>query len=1840
MSLDSRESSPEPHLSPERWIGCGKQWPESATAVQGELSRLYNSRFAPPAKYDIDNLYDVKMSVSKLVSATFRKQSKSITHFKASAYFSRDCANANPDTDDNAPVPASPLLDKLKIASGQAMLDGAQSILHPESPTHRYPLWILTYWLRMCDILTLRASWAGCCSWLSKQTRDPVASTVFETAIQHLETLPCNVPTSALGRVAIHTSDFLQFISDRWLSDEHVNLMVAHINRRLQEAPELAARVEAKDEAFYDASSPRYLNLLETKLGPKPRCVLYFPVYLPEYHHWITIRVNFFRNEISYADSLGQAIPSPKEILERTRWWASKRFTGKFKVIGHKLSIGRQLDGYSCGICAINAMTHDIFGDALWSDEKKALHRVRWFNIVCEEHIKWETSHGKTDVPDEPNSRAGDVPADEGRTELPSGAPTTIPPSSRSSPCPSSPLLRPTSPLSSSCPSSPPGPQSAHVPASASFKVSSEQRSPSTETSNVSRRRLEKPTLESFWRQGGSTRSDSPGARAGAKRKQSDRDVSDDEDGGSSSESDELGRDDGEGTKSSDDEDSDDKDGDDARSSSTHMKVKKNTVVDWASSGRHAAAGAVGVSRSNRHSVALNDLARKGLLTADPVKLARFKKKICDVDDRCEFREPDVGKTVHHLPCNTPIQMKAQYDTSHWKRHKKTCRGHPPLKRPRVDSGKNANLLHMFARSTAASTGSRSKAALPALPPPPAVELVPCPGLSAEKYPSVEQYLCRTGALGGGARSLTVIAAEKYGKPYKLLTHTQKKQVRLIQRHEWRWRNEHGLGKVYALGTCQKNISVHVGEEPLPCAGCDRILHCKAFQNLTRKPIPTDANRQCNNDEYKNLKLVELYGKFSGLSKILECPDPSRSPFIQFALGALDGSFKDEVFIGLIEAIMVKKDKITRGVGMQGFKYAPAFDEFMQLINVHSPKAYRFITKHIPGRTQRSIQHNEALRPRFPIGISQRTFEIAVEYLNMLEYTGPVGLSADDTKLVPGFDPVFDKQRNGFVILGGIGDPLPVANPEELTAAIAAGKIEKAEKLRLWVMSIPLPGASPLILAAMGVGNKTSASFLWENHQRILTGLCDADINVISSAADGATTEHAMQEFLEQTATDKLRYSVAHPAWDTTLVLDIPCFGPQKQPIVPVQDARHALKTLRNTIYTGCRLLTMGPEVVLYSHARRMAEENGPLYMRDVEKVDRQDDNAAARLFSGDALEWLSSHDEESHRGTAVYLFVYGELVDAHIGRTVDLAERLKMCFCAEFFTDLWEVFLRRAGYSKSRHFLSHQAAAIVRRLSRSYVQLLYLFRDHLGGQFPLLPWLLSSEPCEHSFGISRLIIEDFKMLQFYYMIPKITAQIRSKIFTTYHGDAKARASGYHHSYTDSRGVDLAVLRQFPSDCEIASILEVAYEEALSLWALLGVSPSELDPKLSSPSYGLSEETDGVVASAEDDDSDTESLSDWGSEFNDDEVTERLLDDVIAELEHLPMDFVTEDQIMKLTYTAISLAVDDGIRINSLPEPSEEDAEDWLSQAADTIAAVLKDSASKSPDSAPQDQASTAILDSSADMSELVKIRRQHQTLQAAGGVRVRQGKEAASASESDSQSHGSVEVKEARHEVLRKFQGILKDHQPENHGPALKRLSRWTGTGTSAPGNSANAEQAAKTRSSKQLSRRRDIYKQYLPEGFDHLHQGRVTKMTPLTSPPGSNDPALNPEGFAYILLDGQIRLGRVLSVYTRGGGKHGRHGWVYDYAHGRQFCMTSNLRMARCRRKSYALIDPNLVLCKTRHPPKPVRGDLHVTLEDAQDFTQLKAVLATLHAVVKELKKKKKGTKGAQDEQEDEDE
>ncbi len=55
---------------------------------------------------------------------------------------------------------------------------------------------------------------------------------------------------------------------------------------------------------------------------------------------------------------------------------------------------------------------------------------------------------------------------------------------------------------------------------------------------------------------------------------------------------------------------------------------------------------------------------------------------------------------------------------------------------------------------------------------------------------------------------------------------------------------------------------------------------------------------------------------------------------------------------------MVQKvERQERGVGMQNFAYAPAWDEFVHIVSLHSPRAHQFLSQHFPARTRQSLRY-------------------------------------------------------------------------------------------------------------------------------------------------------------------------------------------------------------------------------------------------------------------------------------------------------------------------------------------------------------------------------------------------------------------------------------------------------------------------------------------------------------------------------------------------------------------------------------------------------------------------------------------------------------------------------------------------------------------------------------------------------------------------------------------------------------------------------------------------------------------------------------------------------------------
>src|ERR1700683_4606645 len=197
-----------------------------------------------------------------------------------------------------------------------------------------------------------------------------------------------------------------------------------------------------------------------------------------------------------------------------------------------------------------------------------------------------------------------------------------------------------------------------------------------------------------------------------------------------------------------------------------------------------------------------------------------------------------------------------------------------------------------------------------------------------------------------------------------------------------------------------------------------------------------------------------------------------------------------------------------------------------------------------------------------------------------------------------------------------------------------------------------------------------------------------------------------------------------------------------------------------------------------------------------------------------------------------MHLFGVGELIDAYQNRAMGHQERVKLVLRARYFMDHWRAYLESTGYSEKQYFLSREATDIARYLIDGLIGLVFVYRDHFEGAFPLLPWLHSSETCEHVFGEARQIVKDFTMLDFFYMLTKLRVKLREAVLSTQSPDFKARANGYCHTYFDAKGIDPLLLATFPMDDDIQDAAQQAMEECESLVVLLGVNLSILQDNI------------------------------------------------------------------------------------------------------------------------------------------------------------------------------------------------------------------------------------------------------------------------------------------------------------------------------------------------------------------------------------------------------------------------
>ncbi|KAI0301414.1 hypothetical protein BC826DRAFT_1102007 [Russula brevipes] len=1124
------------------------------------------------------------------------------------------------------------------------------------------------------------------------------------------------------------------------------------------------------------------------------------------------------------------------------------------------------------------------------------------------------------------------------------------------------------------------------------------------------------------------------------------------------------------------------------------------------------------------------DQIRNGTFIQDPKRWESFKAKLAQLDPAFEVCEGDVGRilSVKHSRCGSWIRMAAPYSIERFKTHVlKPCSFSTTAGGMKTLSSYGVIVLPMNASSSLSASSRKSSTACGPLP---------CPGLTEKNDRRITQYINRTSATSAGGIDVRVVAKDLFRDDYNNLSEKKKGLARQKQMQTHTWSVDRMRSSIHAIGTsaCRGNAVLAIDGALGPCNQCLALLSQRAFRNAISREIPKNENRVYVPHTFQPAEVGKIY-KF-GLNELIDGTSSHSDSLTRFVRQVVAGNLDNKpVFLDLVQVLTNEAERRERGLGRQNTKYPPAFDEWCHELLCIRPEAYRSFRLQFAGRTDRNFLLKRSMSPGFTQGISSRTLERALKYLQDYRYplNAPVSLSVDDTKLLPAFRPHFDGATKKWFLVGNTGYPLEVSDISTIETQIEHARGQLATKLRLWVLQIPLPHVPPHILAVMPLASTTDTATLVEMEQHLLHVLLSSETSlcIVSLGSDGSVLEREARRALVRNGTaETVLHTIPHPDSCESEPLKIPLMQVHGRYLVATQDPKHARKTGRNNLFSGARLLVLGNHTVCYEQIRHMAsDKDTPLYWRDVNRLDRQDDRAAARLFSAAFLQHCIARHGHSNVALPIYLFVVGELIDAYENRQIPHIDRIKMALRMRFFKTIWKSFLRSAGYPENRYFISSAADDIIDILIDGLIGLIYIHRDYLDTTFPLLPWMHGSEGNEHVFGLLRSLISDFTMLDVLRLVPKLNVRLmaacRAKHSTT---DFQRTAAGYCHTYFDAGNISLDVLSTFPSDHDIAQAASAAFDEANTLWDLLGYYRSNKlsIPTLPSTSVHDVDDPDDAI-----DDADTSGR--------------RLLQEALdASAQLSGLDSSTRARLDEYSFAAACMSIADQEMITSLPEEDKESQQALMERVLEVLLdyenitendrARVQDNITYIHSDVPSvmlpGNSSSSSPDLFSDLSSLIDTRFKHQSNEEARAL--------TTAASQDSE----------RRQLAIKISAIIRatNALPVGQTTGLNRRTRWSTTdkdsaslstpvdsGATVTGNARNA-QAASQKSAQIVVKRRATAFASL-RNAECFGAAKISALFPLTN-----------GCFGLAVVDSELIMVKVLTMYEKGLGKGANHAWT----------------------------------------------------------------------------------------------
>ncbi len=401
-------------FDPKEWIGMGKVYKDAPPRVKRAAQHVLRMPSVLAQKLATeDTLHGLITSPLPLSHPMSLHPASLTAHF-----FSQSAPTVTaallPIQCTHLSIPEAFIVNALVSALPQAWLNGAKSLRYAHlaengQTTMLYPLGVVHWWKALTERRNPRAKWLQAREWVSKyshQLRFPKCEVHAKQTLSYLSRLPWDTPQKISDDQPIHCLHRL--LGPHWLSNSHINSKLILLSER--------SYVDAGDCCGVCFEPCEFTNILmaayedcdttpqtkHTWLMSVGKSIARGTLALTVAHlgkvngmpPWVAVGVDGTQRQFLYADSLSKKAPVELESAFR---WLMKQFMSDELTVG-EMKITFQIDGYNCGILAVNALEHHVFGTPLagampgelalqrmidfWQFLERIMARVRTLTLV------------------------------------------------------------------------------------------------------------------------------------------------------------------------------------------------------------------------------------------------------------------------------------------------------------------------------------------------------------------------------------------------------------------------------------------------------------------------------------------------------------------------------------------------------------------------------------------------------------------------------------------------------------------------------------------------------------------------------------------------------------------------------------------------------------------------------------------------------------------------------------------------------------------------------------------------------------------------------------------------------------------------------------------------------------------------------------------------------------------------------------------------------------------------------------------------------------------------------------------------------------------------------------------------------------------------------------------------------------------------------------------------------------------------------------------------------------------------------------------------------------------